>query len=104
MSQAKHLNLKNHSLAMHVKVKPIKTTTTTLCLYCFNGIGVSVAVLQTLLYKTKPDGLGPVDNRPSYDELQHVVQRNVNLKKKCRPDTPDTCHVTPDTCHLTPET
>ena len=46
--------------------------------------------------KTKLDGVGPVDNRPSTNKLHHFVQKNKNIHVPH-----DTWHVTHDMWHVT---
>ena len=52
-------------------------------------------------YVSKLDGVGPVDNRPSTDELHQIVQKK--KKKKCDmwQMTCDMWHVTRDMWHVT---
>ena len=38
---------------------------------------------QIIVVLNKLDGVGPLDNRPSTDKLNHLVQKKINL-------TPDT--------------
>ena len=53
--------------------------------------------------RSKLDGVGPVDNRPSNDKLHHIVKKKT--KKMNESDmghlTPDTWHRTPDNWHVT---
>ena len=51
----------------------------------------------------KLDGVGPVDNRPSTDKLNHFVQKKRKEKNYMYHLTRDTWHLTPDTWHLTPD-
>ena len=53
-----------------------------------------------LVFIKKLDGVGPVDNRPSTDNLHHFVWK----KKKMWHVTCDTWHVTSDTWHVTCDT
>ena len=50
------------------------------------------------------DGVGPVENRPSNDQLHRFVQKTQQKKKHFTPDTwrltPDTWHVTRDMLHM----
>ena len=56
------------------------------------------------LSQVKLDGVGPVDNRPSTDKLQHFVHKEKKKIKQKKNVTCDTWHVTRDTWHETRDT
>ena len=53
-------------------------------------------LIDETIYVKKLDGVGPIDNRPSTDNLHHFVQK----KKKRKKVTRDMWHVTRDMWHV----